>query len=42
MNWLQKISQRWLEAHPDYDIANHLHAAFSAMLPVSEGDQGAV
>lgn len=37
MNWLQKISQRWLETHPDYDIANHLHAAFSAVLPETDG-----
>ncbi len=37
MNWLQKISQQWLETHPDYDIANHLHAAFSAVLPGTDG-----
>lgn len=37
MNWLQKIAQQWLETHPDYDIANHLHAAFSAVLPETEG-----
>ena len=37
MNWFQKISQQWLEAHPDYDLANHLHAAFSAVLPATEG-----
>lgn len=37
MNWLQRIAQRWIEKHPDYDIANHLHAAFSAVLPETEG-----
>lgn len=37
MNWLQKIAQNWLATHPDYDIANHLHAAFSAVLPNADG-----
>lgn len=37
MNWLQKAAQTWIESHPDYDIGNHLHAAFSAVLPISEG-----
>jgi len=37
MNWLQRIAQRWVESHPEYDIANHLHAAFSAVLPETDG-----
>jgi len=37
MNWLQKIAQQWLETHPDYDIGNHLHAAFSVVLPETDG-----
>jgi len=32
MNWLQKLAQ-WWKKHPDYDAGNHLHAAFSVMLP---------
>ena len=39
MNWLQKIAQQWWERNPDFDVGNHLHSAFSIMLPEHSGDQ---
>lgn len=39
MNWLFRLAQHWTDKHPDYDLAKHLHEAFSVMFPLSDGKQ---